>query len=334
MKGLFMRTAALIMGAAMTAGMLSGCSSKGKAQDGEASVTLKLAEMHVAEHPITKPLTYFAQEVEEATDGRVRVEVCPAAQLGSETDTIEEVCSGELDMARVSAVTLSDTEKALTPMALPYLFRDREHLWNTINSDIGNEMLEGMTSCDGLAWLESGSRCFFFSEPVYSPEDMKGKKIRVPNSDIMNTLMESYGAEPKDMELSKVYDAIQNGEIDGAENDIISYDSFAGDIVAPNYIMDNHNFAPSLIIASNSLKDKLGESDYELLLECAKKAQDKSVEYWEDAENEVIAELKDKGVNFIYPDEQQMTEFRNGAKVVWDKYPDYADVIERIQKIK
>jgi TRAP-type C4-dicarboxylate transport system substrate-binding protein len=313
---------------------IAGCNKTEEPVAEKSAVTLTLAEMHVAEHPITKSLTYFAQEVESETNGRVIVDVYPASQLGSETDAIENVCSGELDMARVSAVTLSNKDEVLTPMALPYVFRSREHLWNTINSGIGDEMLSGMNNCVGLAWLESGSRCFFFGEPISSHSEMKGKRIRIPDSDVMNMLMAAYGAEPVYMDLSQVYSAMQKGEVDGAENDIISYYSFAGNLVADNYVMDHHNFAPSLIIASNHLKDKIGESDYDILLKCAKKAQAKSVDFWKESEDATIEELKSKGVNFIYPNEQQMAEFRSAAEGIWAKYPEYTDVIDKIQQIE
>lgn len=303
-------------------------------EDTEDSITISIAEMHVAEHPITKSLVYFADEVERRTDGRVKIDVCPASLLGNENSTIAMVRNGSLDMARVSSITMSSYSTQLTPIVLPYIFESREHMWKVINSSLGDELLNNIDGCQGIAWIENGARGFYSDKPIYSPADMKGKKFRVPASGAMYAMMIYYGATPVTVDFSQVYSAIEEGSVCGAENDIISYDYFANSVVARYFVKNNHSYAPAMIIASNSLKDKLGEEDYNILLECAKSTEAKSKEIWDESEAEVLADLKDNGVQVIEPNAQHMEQFKAAGQAIYGDYPQYAQIIEEIQSMK
>lgn len=298
------------------------------------TVTISLAEMHVAEHPITKSLVYFADEVERRTEGRVNIDVCPAALLGNESSIVAKVRNGSVDMARVSSITMSEYSPNLTPLALPYIFESREHMWEVVNSSLGDELLSGVEGCQGIAWIENGARCFYADVPIYSPNDMKGKKFRVPTSQTMYAMLRCYGATPVTVDFSQVYSNIEDGTICGAENDIISYDYFANSVVANYFVRNNHSYAPAMIIASDDLKDKVGEEDYDILLECAKNTEAKSREIWDEAETEVLENLEQRGVQVIEPNAQHMAQFRAAGQEIFNNYPQYADIIEEIQEMK
>lgn len=314
--------------------LVAGDNADVLSEDETQAVVLKLAEMHVADHPITQSLVYFADEVEERTEGRVEVDVCPAGILGTENSTFAKVCNGSVDLARVSSITVSEYSHNFTPLALPYIFDSREHMWNVVTSPMGDEMLANIDGCQGLAWIENGARCFYSNTPIYSPADMKGKKFRVPNSKTMYAMLNYYDAIPMTIDFSFVYKAIQNGEICGAENDIISYERFANSVVARYFVRNNHSFAPSLIVASNSLKEKIGEQDYNILLQCAKDAQSKSYQYWDEAEKLVVEELSESGVQIIQPNSQHLAEFKAAGSTIFANYPQYTDVIKEIQSMK
>ncbi len=300
----------------------------------EYPITIQVAEMQVAEHPITRSLVYFGEEVEKRTEGRINVDVCPAAILGTENTTISKVKNGSLDIARVSSITMSEYYPDLTPLALPYIFESREHMWNTVESPLGDKMLDYVDDCDAIAWIDNGARCFYANVPIYSPEDMKDKKFRVPNSQKMYSMLHYYGAIPVTFDLSEVYTNVENGNVAGAENDIISYDYFANSVVARYFTRNNHSFAPAMLIAGNGLKDKIGEEDYNILLECAKDAQAKSRELWDATEEQTAKRLKLDGVKIIEPTDEAMAQFRAAAQPMYDEYPQYADIIEEIKNMK
>lgn len=330
--------------------LLTGCTGTAGANTGEdeaytsdadtaranddGSVMLKIAELHVAEHPITKSLVAFADEVEEKTEGRVKIDVCPAELLGSETEAVEKVRSGSLDMARVNSVIMCEYSANLTPLALPYVFESREHMWKVVKSPMGDEILSNLEGCEGLAWIENGARCFYSSTPIYSPEDMKGKKFRVPNSKPMYAMLEYYGATPVTLELSEVYDNIADNSIRGAENDIISYDYFANSVVAKYYVKNNHSYAPAMLIGSRSIKDKIGDEDYAILLECAKDLEEISIKKWDEDEAKLVEDMKERGVQIIEPNEEHMQQFKAAADAIYAKFPECAEQIEQIRSMK
>lgn len=318
--------------------MLSACGTKQTVGDGSVTaedneVVLELAEMHMAEHPITKGSIYFGELVKEKTHGRVTVDVCPASLKGSENAAISKVSNGTLDMARVNCVALEGSNPGLKPLTMPYLIESREHLWRVLDSPIGDEMLSGIEGCNGIAWLDSGSRCFYAKDAIQSPQDMQGKTFRVPSSKMMTSLMEAYGANTVNMDFSQVYTAIDDGTIDGAENDIISYSSNAHNVVAKNFVLDNHSFSPSVIIMSDEAKKKISDEDYELILQCAKEAEAKSRELWIEKENQVMEQLKGQKTNIIELTPEQKAVFIDSSAGIYDLYPEYGDVIEEIKKL-
>lgn len=294
-------------------------------------VQLTLAETHVTGHPITKAMQHFADEVYSNTDGRVSIRVVAAGEEGSENSAIAQVCNGELDLARVSSVTLSEYSPEYVSITLPYVFDSREHMWAYVTSDYGRQLLADTEGCEGLAWVENGARCFYSAEPVHSPEDMEGKTYRIPISDVMTDLLRSYGAKITTVDLSSVYTSVADGSIDGAENDIISYDFFANDVVAPYYTLNYHSYAPSLIIAAPDLKDKLGEEDYNILKKCALEIETASRSIWDESLAGVTATLEDKGVTLIQPNEDEMRLFREEAYDIYDNYPQCSEAVEQIR---
>lgn len=312
---------------------LFGCTQSPE-ETGERQIRLTLAETQVAGHPITRSMLYFADEVYTETEGRVSIKVSAAGEEGTENSSIARVRNGELDLARVSSVSMTEYSSNYIPLTLPYIFNSREHMWAFARSEAGRDILENTEGCEALSWVENGARCFYSDAPIYSPQDMEGKTFRIPISDVMSELLRAYGAKVTTVDLSAVYNSVNEGRIDGAENDIISYDYFANDVVAPYYTLNCHSYAPSLIIASSSLKDKLGEEDYNILCECALKAEERSVELWDETEAEVLSSLEERGVTVIEPNEEQMRLFKEYASGIYEDYPEYKDIIDQIRAIE
>lgn len=316
--------------------VLSGCNGTGKENEpktDDKSVTLTVAEMHMAEHPITKGTIYFGEQVEEKTHGRIKIDVHPAGLLGTENAVIAKVCNGTLDMARVNCVALSESSPCLKPLTLPYLIKSREHLWRVLDSEVGDDMLNNLINCKGIAWLDSGSRCFYAKKEIRSPQDMKGLSFRVPSSEIMNSFMEKCGAKAVNMDFSQIYAAIENGTISGAENDIISYSSAAHNVVAKNFVMDNHSFSPSVLIMSEKAKEKISDEDYEIIMQCASDTEAKSRELWIAKEKEIIEQVKKQGDNIIELTPEQKAAFSSVASEIYGLYPECNETVEKIKQL-
>ena len=305
---------------------------------GEQQVTtLTLSEVHAEGYPTTLADYEFARLVEEATDGRIKIEVFSGGTLyGEETGAIEALQIGDIAFARVSASPVASYVPALNIIQLPYLYRDGDHMWQVLNGPIGQDMLaqiqESGSGLVGLAYYDAGSRNFYTTKPVNSVADMKGLKIRLQNNAMMVEMVKLLGGNgvtgigPND-----VYSAIQQGVIDGAENNWPTYESMGDYQVAPYFVLDGHTRVPEVLLASEAVLESLDPADVEIIKECAKQTQAYEIEQWalreQSSEEKVVAE----GVVVAELTPEQISEFQALMDPIYAEYgAGYEDLIQEI----
>ena len=274
----------------LTAGFSWAAGSAEKEESSE-PIVLRLAETHGADYPTTKGDYEFARLVEERTNGRIKIEVYPGSQLGEERAVIEQVQFGAIDFTRVSISPLAAFAPDFNALQMPYLYRSPDHMWEVLNSPIGDEFLNSLEPSGfvGLSWFDSGARSFYNSvRPVKTVADLAGLKIRVQESALMVGLVEALGAVATPMPFGEVYSAIQTGVIDGAENNWPSYYSTSHFEVAGYYTLDEHTRVPEITIASKMSMDKLSAEDQKLIKQAAKDSMAFQIKAW--AAYEKVAE--------------------------------------------
>ena len=249
------RRSVLIAGAA--AGTLAACGR----HDGRAFLS---SDTHPADYPTVQAVDEMARLLRERTNGRLDVKTYAGGQLGSERDTLEITVFGGLDMNRVNLAPLNSIEPMTTIPALPFLFRSNDHMRLALDGPIGDEILASLTrhGLIGLCFYDSGDRNFYNTKrPIYTPADMKGLKIRVPNSDLYIAMIKALGADATPMSISEVYQSLVQGVIDGAENNWPSYESGRHFEVATYYSLTQHVIAPEVLVMSRRRWDKLTPED-------------------------------------------------------------------------
>lgn len=279
----------------------------------------------------------FAQLVAEKTDGRITIEVYHNAQLGEETEMIQQIQYGALDFAQCSLSPLAEFADELNVLQLPYLYRDRDHFWKVMDSEIGDYFLASTEANGiiGLAWVDGGARSFYTTKkPVSCAADLAGLKIRVQESSLMMGMIEALGAVPQAMPYADVYSALQTGVIDGAENSFNSYIDVSHYEVAKYFIVDEHTRVPDVIIASTATRDKVSPEDWEIILECAKLAQEDHKDRWAQVDKEAEQKAKDAGCTVTYP--ESTDDFREAMSALYDD-PElgqpYAEWVEKIRAV-
>ncbi|WP_175639638.1 TRAP transporter substrate-binding protein [Metabacillus schmidteae] len=296
-------------------------------------IVLKLAENQPDDYPTTIGDKEFAKLVEEKTDGRYKVEVYSGGQLGDEKSVIEQMQLGTMDLARTNAVPLAEFSKEIGVLQMPYIFKDEDHKWNVLNGEVGEEILGTLESANivGLTYYDSGNRSFYNSkQPVESPEDMKGLKIRVQQSALFVDLVEALGASATPMAYDEVYSALQTGVIDGAENNYPSYYSSNHYEVAKYFTLDNHSGVPEVLMASKSLWDKLSDEDKEAFKEAAIESQTAQREAWDKLTEESKKAIEEAGNEVVVIEDT--TPWREAVQSVYDKHGgDYSEWIEKIE---
>ncbi|RDW21892.1 C4-dicarboxylate ABC transporter [Oceanobacillus arenosus] len=298
----------------------------------EETVTLRLAENHPEDYPTTIGDKEFARLVEEKTDGRYKIEVYSGGQLGEESDVLEQVQLGTIELTRVNAIPLTQFSNDIGVLSMPYLFDDEEAKWEKLNGDVGQELLGTLEGSNlvGLAFYDSGERSFYNTErPITSPEDMKGLKIRVQNSELAISIVEALGASATPMEYGEVYSALQTGVIEGAENNFPSYYTSNHYDVAKYFTTNGYQGTPEVLIASQSTWDKISDEDKELFKEAALESVDVQREAWAKLTEEARDAVVEAGSELIEVDD--LSAWRDAVQPVYDEYGDqYGEWIDKL----
>ncbi len=269
-------------------------------------VTLVYAEVNPLDTIVGQTGTAFKEKVEELSGGKMKIDIQASGVLGSENDVLDTMLGGggTIDMSRISAFALTSYggEKS-SLLSVPFTFVSRDHFWNFATSDLAPEFLlephENGSGVRGLFYGEEGFRHFFTKDPVAGIEDLKGMKLRVSNDPIMNGMVEGLGASPTVVSFGELYSALQTGVVDGAEQPIANYKSNAFPEVANNLILDGHTLGAIQVIITDEAWDKLTPAQQDIITEAGKYASEFNRKISEDAENEVLQQLKDEGCNVV-----------------------------------
>jgi tripartite ATP-independent transporter DctP family solute receptor len=314
--------------------------ASGQAEGGEAeSMTLRYGELNPDGHPITEGAYEFARLVEEKTDGRITIEVFPSSQLGSEREQMQAIQQGGLDFFRPNTAAMPDFNvPEMAILGLPYVFSSREHMWDALNGDVGEQILSAVqergSRMVGLAYLDDGARHFFTTDtPVYEVSDLEGLKIRVPENEVFVDMVAAMGGSPTPISYSELYSSLQTGVVDGAENTIAGYLTNSFYEPAPYFTLDRHMSPPGLIVASEQLWNELSEADREIILESAREASDFVREETVAFEEDALDELEDEGVEIIQIEDS--SEWQEAVRPLWEQYGSgFEDLLDEIAALQ
>lgn len=297
-------------------------------------ITLRLSENLTDSNPTTIAMRKFAELVAQKTDGKVQVKVYANAQLGQGTEAIEQVRLGVIDFARVNSVILSNVSPSIGVFTLPYIFKDTRHSRKVLDGPVGDDVLRDLNGYNlvGFHYMEAGFRSFYTREgiTINSLDDLKGLKIRVQPSPISIRMIELLGGVPTPMNYGEVYSSIQTGVIDGAENDHVSYIMSGHYEVAPKYSEDKHLSPPAILIMNHSKFKSLSSKHQQAVREASFESAAFQRGLMDKGASDAIIKLKAAGVTIIPLDN---APFAEAVKPIYDEYPAYKQLIERIRNI-
>ena len=285
-------------------------------------------------HSVHKGMVHFGEKLEEFSNGRIKVQIYPSQQLGTERQCVELLQIGSLDMTKVSASILENFAPSIKVFGIPYIFRDKTHCFSVLDGPIGKELLNGTEQywLKGLGYYDSGSRSFYtIDKTLVSPDDLDGLKIRVMESQTAIDMVKSLGGSPTPISWGELYTALQQGVVDGAENNPPSFYLSRHYEVCKYYILDEHTRVPDVVLMSTHLWNSLNDQEQKWI----QKAIDSSVieqrRLWLESERESLEAVKAAGVQVSYPDK---TLFSERSKSVLEEYQNDPDLKTFIDKIK
>lgn len=308
--------------------MFSSCN---KSQDKK---VIKLAHGLDMSHPVHKAMMFMAEDLETRSNGTMAIQIYPNQQLGTERQALELLQIGSLDMTKVSAAVMENFSPNMKVFGLPFLFRDRAHTFNVLDGDIGKELLDGGQKywLKGLGYYDSGSRSFYTKEkPVESPEDLKGLKIRVMESITAMNMVSSLGGSPTPISWGELYTSLQQGVVDGAENNPPSFYLSRHYEVCKFYSLDEHTSVPDVLIMGTHLWNKLNEEQQKWVQASVNLSVEYQRELWAKAEQEALEEVKKAGVQVINPDK---SKFQEKVASMYEGYKDENEIYNLINRIR
>lgn len=338
---LSLRTICLTMATLVTATALTACGNSAAKDEGanagdsgEKTFNLKLGHNLAEDHAVHVELSSFAEKVKEESEGSINITIIPNGTLGSESDMVSQIQGGALDMAKVSASTLGNFSELYNAYSVPYVFDNQEHYYSVMDGDITKELYKA-TEKDGfigLTWLDSGSRSFYTKDtPIRKPEDLKGLKIRTMDSQMAIDMMNCFGGSATVMGYSDIYTGLQQGVIDGAENNVTALRDH-GD-VAKYYCFDEHTRIPDIVVFSSKVWNEMSPEQQEVINNCAAEASENYKTLWKDFENEVLENAVKNGVELV--EDVDTKAFQDAVQPIYESLktssPEVYSIVERIR---
>lgn len=216
---------------------------------GETTLRLAYAENS---QPVKDALHFFGQQVEEKTGGEIKVAYFPDGQLGGERELVELIQANAVDITKVSSGLMESFSPLYGIFSLPYLFSNADEYYKVMDNPKIMDPVYQSTAAQGfigIGWYDSGARNFYMSKsPIKSIEDLRGKKIRVMQSDTSIQTLKLLGASPIAMSQAEVYTSLQQGILDGAENNEFALTIARHGEVARYYTYDMHTRIPDVLL--------------------------------------------------------------------------------------
>jgi tripartite ATP-independent transporter DctP family solute receptor len=305
----------------------------------QAKMVLKATDVHPLGYPTVEAVVRMGKKLEEATQGRLSIQMYPSMQLGGEKEMIEQAQVGALAIARISVGPMGPIVPELNVFNLPFMFRDSAHMEKVIDGDIGRELLKKLSEHPtaglvGLCWMNAGSRNVYNSKrPIKQVEDLKGLKIRMMGNPVFVDTMNALGGNGVAMGFDQLINAMQTGVVDGAENNEPSYATGQHYRYAKYYSNTGHLIIPEILVFSKRTFQSLPKDDQALILKLAGEAQQEQRTLWYEMEKKSIEDMKKAGVEIV--DVADRKPFQAAVKPVWDKYgTQLGPLIQRIQDVK
>lgn len=301
------KSLAMLFTGLITLLFISGCSSQADSESDQ-PVVLRFGYASNSQ-PVIDAMKQFGRLLSEKTNGEVVVEYFPDGQLGGERELVELTQTGAIDLTKVSGSALEGFSEVYAIFGIPYLFDNKEHYFRVLeNNDIMGPIYQSTKDLGivGLTYYDSGARNFYMKEgPVKTPDDLKGKKIRVMQSEIAIKMVKLLGGSPTPMGSDEVYTSLQQGIIDGAENnEFVLVTAGHGD-VAKYYSYDEHSRVPDIVVMNLNKLNELTEAQREAVYEAAKESTEFQKERWYEAiEKEKQQAVKKFGVIYNQVDKK------------------------------
>ena len=299
---------------------------------------IRIAHGQSETHPEHIGLLAFKEYVEERLGDQYEVQIYPNELLGSAQKAIELTQTGAIDFVVAGTANLETFAGIYEVFSMPYLFDSEESYRSVMEDEEYMKQVYSSTEEAGfevVTWYNAGVRNFYAKKPIYTPDDLRGMKIRVQQSPASVQMMKEFGAAAAPMSFGEVYTAIQQGVIDGAEINELALTNNKHGEVAIYYSYNKHQMVPDMLIANLKFLNGLSPEDRQVFEDAARLSTEVELKEWE----EQVRRAKeiasgDMGVEFIDVDvEQFIKKVLPLHEKMLKENPAIREFYEHIQKV-
>ncbi|SSC72853.1 unnamed protein product [Ciceribacter sp. T2.26MG-112.2] len=271
----------------------------------QAETVLKWAHVYETSEPFHTESVWAAEEIAKRTEGRYKVEVYPASQLGKEADINQGLKLGTVDIIISGSSFAARDFKPIGVTYFPYIFRDPSHLLAYTKSDIFKRLSKGYEDATGnhiTAVTYYGTRHTTSNKPIEKCADMAGLKIRVPDVPAYLAMPRACGANTTPIAFAEVYLALQNGTVEAQENPLTTIEAKKFYEVQKNIVLTGHIVDHLNTVVSKTLWGNLSDADKAIFTEVMQEAAARATKIIEERENKLVDTFKEKGINVVTVD--------------------------------
>ena len=298
----------------------------------EAKTILRMATDVSRDNSQAVGAEHFAKLVADKTNGDVQIKFYPDGTLGSSQAIVSGTRTGNIDIAMIGTVNLGGLAEGFLALDLPFIFKDSAHVYRSLDGKAGAELFAELdkVGLTGLAFFENGFRNITNSrKPIKVPEDVKGLKIRVPQSQTLVKTFEALGANPVPMAYGELYTAMETGAIDSQDHPTSTL--YAGKFyeVQKYLSMTHHGYAAVTLVMNSRKFDKLSPEYQQIFLDCAKEAAkfQRELNYTED--QKLLTEMQNAGLEIN--DDVDLDLFVEATKAVRDEFvKEHGDTVVKL----
>lgn len=293
-------------------------------------VVLSFPHIFEVGNPAHQAIENFKAEVEEKSDGRITIELFPNGELySSDREIIEAIQLGNTDMSLVGAPSLGSFDENFYVLDLPYIFKNKQDAKAALQDELGEKLAASLENhtLKKISWGHESLRHILNSKrPVYTPEDLKGVKLRVQESEIQEDIFKAMGANPSPLAFGELYSALQQNTFDGIDSTISLVDSQKFYEVQQYLSLTSHTYSGTITLMNNELFNNLSSDLQEILLTAGENMEEDYYVLIEESEQESLKKFEDENLLEINElSDAEFEAFRESVQSVYGKYEDVLD---------
>jgi len=325
------RTLALVVAVA-------GVLATGGSALAQSPIIIKFSHVVATDTPKGLAAEFFAKRAAELTKGKAKVEVYANSQLYKDKEEVEALQLGAVQMLAPSLAKFGPLGvKEFEVFDLPFIFDDYKDLHKVTQGPIGKQLLDRLDAkgIKGLAFWDNGFKSFSANRPIRTPADMKGLKMRIQSSKVLDEEIRALGGVPQVMAFSEVYQALQTGVVDGTENPISNLYTQKMHEVQKHLSLTEHGYLGYAVIVNKKFWDGLPADVRAPLEQAMKEATDYANRIAKEQNDTDLEAVRKSGRTQIYkPTSDERMAFKKALMPVHQKMESRigADLIKSIYK--